>query len=620
VASFTSGRDAALARRRALSAGKAAMPPAQERTRAGFRDARLPGAPLSAAPLSSAPVSAAHVSAAPPGAPAPDAAPQAATPAAGPALSGRTASMVRRRMLSAGKASLQTGAAAYVAPPATQPVARGGQLDYAPKVVASTTQKGVCVTGSRIGRGQQVTGDERGTLMPVSGTQYIDAQTGGAWRASGSKVGQALTGAGLVVSGTLVRSAVRITGDERGDQSRITGKVDARPSDDLTARPSEGAAVSAQFQRQVNPHGGGTFAGNLGRSARQVGSRQRANAPLLEATEGGAPITGSAVGRSLRVTGDEGGACRPISGSQYLAPARRETACGGVGGGTAPAVHLGTDRPDPVTLSKVAVSATWGGQRVTGIDVEHNKRVTGDAPGTCAALTGSQYQGPATIDGACATDAAKSATARRMLARARLPVTGDTPVLAQAVSGLNRGASRDITGTPYYRPANAEQPAAPAPSDPVAALDAQFSIRSPQRAAQLCQARPAEGEAGRITGSFAVGTGKVTGNFEFTGKSRALAAKDSKPAHARVSGEGNANGPAITGDSWASKSRVTGTEGPFACSRNPSERGEKAKPFAGATLFKAQSAHGEPRQLVTGMSGSSAKTGARVTLSGGAQS
>lgn len=653
MASVISGRDAAIARRLALSAGKAALPPASERTRVGFRSAGLPASGSSAAPVASAPVSEA---------------PSAPRAAVVPGVSGRLASLERRRALSSGKASLNASAS-YVAPsyvspagPAPAPAAsapatvaavcesgscrdqararraalsatgRGaavpvspshtGTLDYAPKVVASATQHGLRVTGSRIGRGNHVTGDERGTVMPVSGTQYIDAENGGAWRASGTKVGQVRTENGVIVSGTLVRSAVHVTGDERGDSVNITGKVDPRPGQDLTARPDSGAAVSAQFQRQANPHGSTVFGTNLGRSARGVGSRQRQREAAIEATEAGAAITGSAIGRSLRVTGDEGGACRPITGSQYMAPAKREAACGGVGGGTGPASHVGAARPDPVTGAKVGISETWGGQRLTGLDLEHHNKVTGDAPGTCASLTGSQYQGPATIQGFCSPETAKSATARRMLARSSRPVTGDTPVNVQAVSGLARGSERDITGTPYYR----AEPAAAAPADPVAALDDRFSIRSPQRAAHLRNAPAANDASGtviakRITGSFAVGGGKVTGNFEFVGKPRNAANKDRVPAHSKLSGEGSVAGRAITGDSWAETGRVTGTDGPFVTQRNPTERGEKGKAFAGATKFKeAQPAREEPKQLVTGMSGYFSKSGARVTLSGGAQS
>jgi len=681
MASPTFGREAAIARRLALSAGKAALPPATERTRTGFRSAGGGGSPAPAPAALPAVASPALLSLAGPSmsgrlaslerrlalsagksglmasasTQAPAALPVAAAPAprvaASPSTSGRMASLERRQALSAGKGGL-VAATTTPAPaaPASAPLqavscpegscrdqararraamatkgrgattpavpAQRGKIEYAPKVVESATQHGLHVTGSRIGRGDKVTGDERGTVMPVSGTQYIDAENGGAWRASGTKVGQSRTEGGLTVSGTLVRSAVRITGDERGESAKITGKVDPRAKDDLTARPESGAAVSAQFQRQADPHGSTVFGTNLGRSARGVGSRQRQREAVIEATEGGATITGSAIGRSGRVTGDETGACRPITGSQYLAPAKRETACGGTGGGTAAATQIGAARPDPVSAGKVAVSQTWGGQRVTGMDVEHDSRVTGDAPGSCATLTGSQYQGPNTAVGFCSSDAAKSATARRMLARASKPVTGDTPLNNQAVSGLARGAARDITGTPYYR----SEPDSVQPADPVTAIDQSFSIRSPQRSAQLRTDRPANDEAGRITGSFAVGGGKVTGNFEFVGKSRSAANKDRPPAHARISGEGSTKGHAITGNSYGDTSRVTGNDGAFAAERNPTERGEKGKAFAGANVFKSQAKKEEPKQLVTGMFGYFSKTGARVTLSGGAQS
>jgi len=64
---------------------------------------------------------------------------------------------------------------------------------------------------------------------------------------------------------------------------------------------------------------------------------------------------------------------------------------------------------------------------------------------------------------------------------------------------------------------------------------------------------------------------------------------------------------------------VTGTEGSFAADRNPSQRGPKAKPFAGSAVFKAEASHEEPKQLVTGTFGFSSKSAAKVTLSGGAQ-
>jgi hypothetical protein len=688
------GRAAAIAHRKALSAGKAALPPAQERVRAGTHAAARLAGPVVPEPIPVAPVAVAgpQIGAAPP---APVATPsgsaviqaggraasmqrrrqlsngKAALPhGAAPAASvgvasvaaagtlqpatGRLASMARRRQLSGGKsaplppthagsagpapvlsAHLQTpppaqgcaaptcrdlararraaiasgGRAGVAAPPAALATPQG-TITYPPKVTESGTQGGQRVTGIRIGEGRQVTGAERGTLMPVSGTPYIDTDSGTAYRPAAPKVGLMRTAGGQTVSGTLVRSQVRITGDEAGGAVGVTGKVDPRLDDDLTPRGGPAGFASAQFQRQANPHGSGVFGANLGRSVKSAGSRDRSRAMAIETTQQGQVVTGSALGRSVRMTGDEAGACRAVTGNQYLAPARAQVGCGAMPPAT------GAGRPDPVTASKVSVSASWGGQRITGMDVEHNPRVTGDEPGSCSALTGSQYQGRSTTDGWCDPASASAAAARRP-ARAVHEVTGDTPLHGNTVTGIARGAGRDITGTPYHATVQASSAA---PADPVATLDARFSVRSPQRAAHLLAgaAVPAlSGNAARITGSFAVGGGKVTGNGEFLVRPRSTQAGDKPPAHNRITGEGMAGGR-ITGDAWGTHGAVTGTEGAFAAGRNPSTRGPKAKAFAGSTVFKSQAVYEEPKQLVTGMF-YFAKSGARVTLSGGAQ-
>ncbi len=542
-------------------------------------------------------------------------------------LSGRSASIQRRQLLSAGKQALLSHIA-FTAPgteaapqPSQEP--RLGALDYAPKVVASKTQRNQRVTGLRIGQGAHVTGDKRGTAQPISGTQYIGAETAAGWRAGGPKVGHARTEAGQVVSGTLIRSAVRVTGDEAGGRVTITGEADQRAEDDVTTRASQGASPVAQFHRQASPHGSTVLGTNLGRAAGRMGSRDRARKPFVEVTETGLPITGSAVGRSVRLTGDEDGACRHVTGTQYLAPARRQTECGFMGGGTAPAEHIGADRPDPVTGGKVAVAKSWGGQRITGIDVEHDARVTGDAQGGCATLTGSQYQGLTTAERWCDPSVAGDAASVRVNRDATTSVTGNAARHDGLVTGAARGAAREITGTSYGR---VDPPAVAPVADRVAHIDERFSITSPQRAAHL-RAGPADppsaDRGGRITGSFAVGGGKVTGNLEFLGKRRGHDPA-AKPAHQRVSGEGRVGGeggPAgrVTGHSWADNRHVTGTEGTFASGRNPTERSGQPVTFAGARTFRGAERLPEPNQLVTGMFGSFSKTNARVTLSGGAQ-
>ena len=498
--------------------------------------------------------------------------------------------------------------------PASQPTRppRIGTLEYAPKVVVSQTQSGMRVTGVRRERGGHVTGDARGLALPVSGTQYIGVDSGAAWRAGGPKVGLARTPGGALVSGTLIRSNVSVTGDEAGRSVTITGEADGRIEDDVTARSGQNVGAAAQFARQADPHGHSVHS-NLGRSARFFGSRERERSNAIESTDGGIPVTGSAIGRSVRVTGDEAGTCREVTGNQYLAPARRHVACGG---GATPTSSV-TDRNDPVTGAKVTVAQTWGGRHVTGIDVEQHPRVSGNAPGACAIVTGSPYQGARTAYSWC-DDSAVAQTESRLLARASsVVVTGDTPLNDALITGLARGAARDVTGTPYYREA---LPATEPPAAPVVAINQRFSVASPQRSAHLNagSTAPVVDNGRRITGSFAIGHGKVTGNLEFVFRPRPPANGD-VAARLRVTGEGRAAGRAITGEVWGEQANVTGIDGSVAGMRNPSERAGKPHAFAGAGRFKTLAGHEEPKHLVTGMFGYSSDSAAKVTLSGGAQ-
>jgi len=549
---------------------------------------------------------------------------------AGSQIAGARASTVHEQARQRRATLSQRGRGAQPAAPPTRPP-RQGKLDYAPKVTASTTHGGQIVTGSRIGRGMQVTGDEPGSYLPVSGTQYIAASDGAPARSGGPKVGLTRTSGGGIVSGTLVRSQVSVTGDEPGGRIKITGEADQNLEDDVTPRAAGGAHTASQFGRQVDPHGHSVFGTNLGRSAVSLGSRDRSRAAPIESTENGLAITGSAVGRAGRVTGDENGACRQVTGNQYLSPASAQAECGGSGGGTAPPAQMGARRRDPVTGAKVSIAQTWGQQRLTGSNVEHDPRVTGDAAGSCSLITGTHYQGAGTIHGWCDPGIAAAAEERLPRRAAMSAVSGDVPGESSLVTGNARGAARDLTGTPYARRASetAGDASTTHPADSLAALDARFSVSSPQRRAQLRARADDTSTAGGsaaagtnrsalITGSFAIGDDRVTGNSEFHFRSRS--AETSAPAaHSRLTGEGRADGSLVTGVSWKEQSNVTGTEGRTAAERNPSERSGKAQAFSGARAFKSLAKNEESKQLVTGLLGWSGKTAAKVTLSGGAK-
>ena len=655
---FSEGRRAAMQRRRLLAQGRAALPPSRERTKTSAAVSE----PARAVAASSSPPAAA----APAGTPTAGGDGTVATLAGGKQVTGRLMSMLRRRQLSAGKAALATPAPAPVgevashspaeaatsasdaqersAEAASAPgsvrghafarqlrmrrarekaasgaparPARRGRLEYPPKVVVDITAEGQKVTGLKYTDAARVTGADKGLGKPISGTQYISPRDAAA-RSPAAKVGLFATPGGRVVSGTLIRSRVRITGDEAGERSRVTGNAEGSTEGDITPRQVHVYDGLSQFARQANPHGHTVFGTNLGRSLNVAGSRSRERQRPLETTERGLAITGSAIGRSARVTGDEPGACRVVTGDQYLAPPTRQAECGGSGGGSAaPTPGAADARRDPVTGAKVTVSTTWGGARITGGSVEHDPAVTGDEAGSCRVITGTPYQGPETMLGWCDAQTAAEAEARCAPRPARLTVTGDVPLDEEGVTGTQRGAQRDITGTPYYQALQPQK----AIEDRVASVASGFSVRTPQRESQLrrrVDPLAAPSAAASITGTFAHGLGKITGNLEFGFTPRR--APDDREQLPRVTGEGGTKSARVTGDAWASHGRITGTEGYIAHERNPSQRGGKAEAFAGSRFFKDKARHEEPRQIVTGMVGWSPKSAAKVTLSGGAQ-
>jgi hypothetical protein len=662
------GRNASRARRAQLAQGKAALPPPSERQRTGERGASAISV-KTVTPASQPVVQAPIASVTPVPVPAPVAPGPVVSAAASRAVAGRELSRARRQAMVQGKSALRqrmgsaptvatttgtapapsagssapqpshaAGSARMVAQALRVARAKNGRgdaaparpsgrprsatpLNYAPKVTTSETYAGVKVTGVRIGRGMNVTGDERGSSLQVTGSQYIGKETGFQPREGGIKVGASRTTGGLMVTGTQVRSKVSITGDEYGSGVRITGEADQSLADDLLDRREPGAYANMQFQRQHNPHGHTVFGVNLGRSAKAVGSRERSRERALEFTDGGLPISGSAVGRSVNVTGDESGTCRPITGDQYLMPAARQPLCEtGNNAARAGRAFTRNGRGDPVTGAKVTESETWTQQRVTGVDVEHNPRVTGDEPGVCSPITGTPYAGPGQVDAYC--EPGDAAQAARRVASESSPgnrVTGDTPRNVQQVTGTQRGGERNITGTPYFR-ADVDEGGEAELLQRIEKISGRFTVRSPQREGQLragTGAVEAPTAESRITGTFTAGEGKITGNQEFHFQPRPRGERSTDKS--RITGEGRIEGPAITGGAWDSKPNVTGTEDYIAAERNPSARAGKPHAFASAGLFKGKGEHRMPTHHVTGMVGWSPKTAARVTLSGGAQ-
>ena len=153
------------------------------------------------------------------------------------------------------------------------------------------------------------------------------------------------------------------------------------------------------------------------------------------ATTGGQIVTGTPVERSVRVTGNESGTCKKITGTEYIGPDQYATFCE-----STPA------QPAP----KVGVTRTAKNQSVTGTQVGTSTKVTGDETGSCKHITGDEYLNPATAEVPC-TGAPSRAPAKVNVSRTThgRSVTGTLVGSSVKVTGDEYGGCKPITGTEY---------------------------------------------------------------------------------------------------------------------------------------------------------------------------
>ena len=468
------------------------------------------------------------------------------------------------------------------------------QTDPAPstakKVVVTTTSHGNAVSGNRIGRGDKVTGNEPGTCKNVTGNEYISAEQqqgycGEFASKSARKVSMAETMKGKTVTGNMVGRSGKVTGDEPGMNRALTGTQYTRPSD-------------------------------IGNAPSKVG---------VSTTLRGGSVTGTTVGRREKMTGDEPGSCRNITGDDYVGQEQYSSFC--------EATPAPQDR-------KVGMSATLKGKAVTGTMTDRASKVTGNEPGSCKAVTGTPYAGAEQAANFCQAEDAAMATMRTRQLRSTpgMAMTGQQPGIGGVMTGADKGACEPVSGTPYV---GADQFAAACPATPAdtaspdfpqpvsgAAPWQQFSVTSPSGGAAGAKGSTgitgSQYEQGHITGPFGMAPGKVTGTEEarFGGGAqpagqRPVAAEDFEGrVKARITGEGQDAGLKITGDDWDRGSNVTGTEGTSAVKRNPTMRAGM-----GVAMAVAQKRNEEvpvPSSKVTGGSGNTEK-GSLITYSGGAR-
>jgi hypothetical protein len=460
------------------------------------------------------------------------------------------------------------------------------------KVVVTTTSHGNAISGNRIGRGEKVTGNEPGTCKNVTGNEYISTEQqqgycGEFASKSPRKVSMAETMKGKGVTGTNVGRSENVTGDEPGMTRELTGTQYTAPQDIGTAPAKVGSSATL--------HGGkitGTMTGHRDKmtgdeagSCRNitgdeyVGQEQYSKfcgttpAPQdskvgVTATGKGMTVTGTMTDRASKVTGNEQGTCKAVTGTPYA--------------GADQTVNFCQAEDAAMASMRTRTLSSTPGMPMTGLQPGINGVMTGVAKGACEPVTGTPYVGSDQFAEACpATPADLSSS--------------DYP--------------QTVAGTAPWQ---------------------QFSVSQPSGGAAHAEGSAAvtgnryEQEGG-ITGPFGMGTGKVTGTEEARFGSRKaqqpeihqVVAEDFEGrVKSRVTGEGQDAGLKITGDDWERGNLTTGTEGTSATRRNPTLRSAPA--HAMAVVQKRNEEVPVPSSKVTGGSGNTEK-GSLITYSGGAR-
>ena len=407
------------------------------------------------------------------------------------------------------------------------------------KVGVSETSSGQVVTGTQANRSVKTTGNEAATCRTITGTEYLGAEVFQTFCQSGpvasqpAKVRVTATTHGNRVTGNEVGRSEKVTGDEPGTCKNITGTeyVSANQS----AAYCGGTTPSPRKVGRSQTLGGQPVSGVMvGRSSKVTGdepgsgkqltgtqyvadqSQVTGRAPTKVAslhTLRGTGITGTHVGRSEHVTGDEPGSCRLVTGDEYVGSQQYADFCG--------------TKPAP-EAPKVGFSVTNKAQVVSGTRTGRSTNVTGDEPGTCKVVTGTPYAGLEQAGDFC-NGKAVGAIRQRTPVRGSNRMSGIQPGIGGVMTGAERGACEAVTGTPYIgndqlveacgaaAAQDADFPQALAGSQPWQ----QFSIQSPARAAQVGRERSGSvtgnsyEQGGRVTGPFDMAGDKVTGTEQF---------------------------------------------------------------------------------------------------------
>ncbi len=433
------------------------------------------------------------------------------------------------------------------------------------KVEEGHTLSGQSVTGTSTDRSRKVTGNEPGSCRPVTGTEYVgveqfDALCDSRPKANPPKVGIGSTLRDRKVSGTEVGRSQKVTGDEPGACRGITGTEylsAERYAEFCASKPAPAPSKIGVTETHKGEKLTGTM---VGRSDKVTGDESGADRALtgtrymsngadtapdkvaLSHTAGGKLVTGTAVGHTAKITGDEPGACRGISGTQYLASEQFSGVCG---------------TEAPAHPRKVSVMSSRDSETVTGVDVGRAEHVTGNEPGSCRAITGSQYYTQSDFAPLCTTARGPRKVSVMPTLGGR-DVTGTEVAPSPKLSGDESYGCKPVTGIDYV---STQQLAAVCDaSTPVAAIE-KVVVDQTWRGQTVTGSYP--GRSGRVTGNEFGGCAPISGT-PYIGRGQYegfCPAPDADAQAARIKHSAVIPATAVTGDRpGAGGSKMTGDE------------------------------------------------------------
>ncbi len=319
------------------------------------------------------------------------------------------------------------------------------------------------------------------------------------------------------------------------------------------------------------------------------------------ATLAGQVITGQHVGRSVKVTGDEHGTCRVITGTEYLGAEQFAQFCGATPAPNAP---------------KVEVSRTSHDEAITGTKVGHSVKVTGDEHGACKAITGTEYLGAEDFQRFCGSRGMVRTPEKVSAAPSSkgLRITGVDEARATRVTGMESGLERPITGTPYT------VGAASAPAPEKVAVTHTSTGRAVTGTSPVSIASPKvtgdeHGACERITGTEYAPAEEVAGACGVAPEAAPPKVEvDATGKGLPITGNIPGRSPRVTGDEAGACTRITGTQYGDASRAGLCERGPEQTVKPRTHTARGTAVTGTEASPAPGMTG--ADVGACADVSG----